>query len=96
MDQTKEIEEKERLEKMNKLGREIEKGIAIVVGKSTFIIRCKMGKFDPYLPILEQTEIVCTHKDLSDAIPEQIDNLIEFCKKWKEIIEVFKPKEEEK
>jgi hypothetical protein len=76
------------------LVKEIEKGIMVVVGRAIFLIKFKTGKLDPYIPYHEQLEVTCSHKNLTNATPEQIDNLIEFCKKWKEIIETFKPKEE--
>jgi hypothetical protein len=92
-EEIKKIEEREK--KYLSLAKEIEKGIMVVVGRAIFLIKFKTGKPDPYTPYFMQIEVTCSNKKLTEATPEQIDNLIEFCKKWKEIIEVFKPKEEE-
>ena len=77
------------------LKKELEKGITAVVGRAIFVIRTKLPKIEPYIPLKEQITVEVTSKKLSEATIEQVDNLIKFCNKWKRILEISQKQEEE-
>jgi hypothetical protein len=75
--------------KFKELMEELKKGISTVVGRAAFIMRLKYP-FDPYLPFMDQMEVLVSSRNLSEATEEQVDGLIKFCEKWKEILQTYK------